>query len=632
MAKKRKQAQVQEEKDEKIRNFNQGLDILKKHPIFDSLLSHATLGNSKHGFGGYAKVYRNGHILYSTSLYAKPKEWARVIAHCLLHLGMGHFDLKRFNVQHLDPATTRTDKHAALLVWNRACDLVTERFLVDINFGSRPPDPHNPKYVPFLPDGVNDELRVYERLLQEGDAASFGFGTMSMNTPDMIFADETSLASRFFSWGQSPQSWTGIFAAGLARAVRNAVNVAGGLNPEPIDRTEETQTPALRAKSWFISKYPLLGAIAAAFNIIEEPIVCGRMSIHIAAVSPYLKEIYLNPTANLSEAECRFVIAHELLHAGLRHDVRHEWRDPYFWNVACDYVINQWLIEMDVGEAPAGILLDEQLKGLSAEAVYDRIVTDMRRFRKIATLRGIGLGDIVSKDDSDLAGRGNAVDLDQFYRRALGEGLAYHEEQGRGYLPAGLVEDIRALAHPPIPWEVELARWFDEYFTPLEKIRSYARPSRRQSSTPDIPRPAWLKTKASLDGRTFGVILDTSGSMQRPLLASALGAIAGYAISRDVPGIRVVFCDAAAYDEGYLRPEDLAGTVKVRGRGGTVLQPGIDLLKNAEDFPQNAPLLIITDGYCEDHLLLYGREHAYLIPQGNRLPFAARGKLFRLRE
>ena len=120
--------------------------------------------------------------------------------------------------------------------------------------------------------------------------------------------------------------------------------------------------------------------------------------------------------------------------------------------------------------------------------------------------------------------------------------------------------------------------------------------------------------------------------MQRPLLASALGAIAGYAVSRDVPGIRVVFCDAAAYDQGYLRPEDIAGTVKVRGRGGTVLQPGIDLLKNAEDFPQNAPLLIITDGYCEDHLLLYGREHAYLIPQGNKLPFAARGKIFRLRE
>jgi predicted metal-dependent peptidase len=80
-----------------------------------------------------------------------------------------------------------------------------------------------------------------------------------------------------------------------------------------------------------------------------------------------------------------------------------------------------------------------------------------------------------------------------------------------------------------------------------------------------------------------------------------------------------------------MRPEDVAGTVKVKGRGGTILQPGIDLLDRAEDFPKTAPLLIITDGYCEDRLLLYGREHAYLIPEGRALPFSPKGKVFRLR-
>ena len=86
-----------------------------------------------------------------------------------------------------------------------------------------------------------------------------------------------------------------------------------------------------------------------------------------------------------------------------------------------------------------------------------------------------------SKEAFVLSHAGRGISGVDDWRR---EGLAYHEEQGRGYLPAGLVEDIRALAHPPIPWDVELARWFDEYFTPLEKIRSYALPSRRQSSTP----------------------------------------------------------------------------------------------------------------------------------------------------
>lgn len=53
-----------------------------------------------------------------------------------------------------------------------------------------------------------------------------------------------------------------------------------------------------------------------------------------------------------SYGERRFVIAHELLHAGLRHDTRGGGRDPWLWNVACDYVINGWLAEMDVGDRP----------------------------------------------------------------------------------------------------------------------------------------------------------------------------------------------------------------------------------------------------------------------------------------
>jgi predicted metal-dependent peptidase len=101
-------------------------------------------------------------------------------------------------------------------------------------------------------------------------------------------------------------------------------------------------------------------------------------------------------------------------------------------------------------------------------------------------------------------------------------------------------------------------------------------------------------------------------------------------MSRDVSAARVVFCDAEAYDMGYMRPEDIAGTVKIRGRGGTVLQPGIALLDEADDFPAEAPLLIITDGRC-DKLHIHGREHAFLIPAGASLPFVPDGKVFRLR-
>ena len=74
--------------------------------------------------------------------------------------------------------------------------------------------------------------------------------------------------------------------------------------------------------------------------------------------------------------------------------------------------------------------------------------------------------------------------------------------------------------------------------------------------------------------------------MDRLLLADCLGAIASYVESCEVPATRVVFCDALAFDAGYMRLEEIGGRVKLRGRGGTVLQPGIDLLERARRFSE----------------------------------------------
>jgi len=587
-----------EQNDIALQYFQTGYALVNQHPLFRVLLDAAYVTRRKdhscYPEQGLCIVESNGSINCHPTHRAEPEQWARAIAHCLLHLGMEHF-----MQQERAPE------------WNTACDCVVEKFLTDLKFGKA-------LYDHELPQGIQDEERLYARLCGSMDKSEFmGFGTAGLE------ADMRIVPTPRYNWN-APKSWAKLFAVALNAAVRSAVSVVAG--ELAADWQESASSPAARAKEWFISNYPLLGAIAASFKLINDPLICQRMEISIAAISPGLREIYITPQAVLDAEELRFVMAHEFLHAALRHDARKEWRDAYLWNVACDYVINQWLSEMGVGERPDGLLYDEQFRGLNAEAIYDRIITDMRTYRKLATLRGVGLGDILPGEISESAD----VDLDSFYRRALSQGLEYHRQQGRGYLPEGLVEEIRALSHPPIPWDVELARWFDEHFTPIEKTRSYARPSRRQSSTPDIPRPNWVVSKTALDGRTFGVVLDTSGSMDRALLANALGAIASYSAARDVPAARVIFCDAEAYDAGYMQPEDIAGTVKVKGRGGTVLQPGIDLLEKADDFPEDAPVLIITDAEC-DKVMLYGREHAFLIPQGAQLPFVPKGKVFRMR-
>ena len=584
-------------------NYIEGYNLIEGHPMFSPLLSHVHVVRQEGNLcpeNGWAVITRNGYLHVHPQRRGEPLEWAYVIAHCLLHLGMGHFQAKDDFVR-----------------WNTACDCFVAKFLADMRLGTAPDEL---RYA--IEITASSEEKLYDKFMESSTPSALsGFGTAGCNHGDMVMAEEKT------GWLGLKTDWCTYFAIGLSAAVTSAVNVAAG-HEAYLGADTNCQSPAATAKQWFISSYPLLGAMASDFSIIEDPAICARMDISLAAVNAFMKEIYMNPSAGLDHFECRFVIAHELLHVGLRHQARCQGRDPFLWNVACDYVINGWLVEMGLGELPKiGALYDPELKGLSAESIYDRIVLDMRKYRKLATLRGVGAGDILEKNFPDWWTRGDGISLDDFYRRSLSQGLSYHEEQGRGYLPAGLVEEIRALSQPAVPWDVELAQWFDNYFSPLEKVRTYARPSRRQASSPDIPRPHWIPAAGSEDSRTYGVILDTSGSMDRSLLAKALGAIASYSISRDVPYVRVIFCDAVVYDQGYLPPEAIAETVKVKGRGGTILQPGIDIIEHAEDFPKDGPLLIITDGYCES--LRIHREHAFLLPKGRNLPFWPKGKVFR---
>ena len=177
--------------------------------------------------------------------------------------------------------------------------------------------------------------------------------------------------------------------------------------------------------------------------------------------------------------------------------------------------------------------------------------------------------------------------------------------------------------------QAELAEWLQERFPLPERRRSYARPSRRQSATPDIPRPRHVEPEEDRATRTFGVVLDTSGSMDRADLGKALGAIVSYARAQAVREVRLVFCDAQPYDEGYVAIETLAARARVRGRGGTVLQPALALLETRTDFPKDAPILVVTDGFCEGDLAVK-RDHAFLLAPGGRLPFRTAKPVFHM--
>ncbi|MFC4855729.1 DUF2201 family putative metallopeptidase [Actinophytocola glycyrrhizae] len=592
-----------------------GWAIVGANPVLGRLREavRGRAGESLTGTDAWAVVDGHGMLTVNAERDGEPAEWAWVFAHLLLHLGLGHTD-----------EDDRLDR-----VRVAACCVAVNRFAQTLRVGRAL------VLVPELPGDNEDALaRRWRETGVPPEYATLGTnGSRPCLAPSR--AGDCHPVRR--------PDWDQLFALGLTDAATAAITRAAESRGQTAHQRPRREWD--RALSWFTSSFPLLGAVAAGFTIVADVEVARAWDISLAAVSAEHGEVYVNPHAALTAEEWRFVLAHEMLHAALGHDRRAQGREPHLWNVACDFVINGWLVAMAVGHIPEGVLHDPRLTGLSAESVYDTLVTDLRRARKLRTLgtpSGDVLGDWLSEPEA-VARRGSRravgrpmpwdrtkqVDLDDFYRRALTQGLEYHRTSGRGLVPGGLEEEIRALEHPPLPWDARLARWFDEHVPAQEPRRTYARPSRRQAATPDVPRPGKARPDELTRQHTFGVVLDTSGSMGTELLGKALGAIASYATARDVPAARVVFCDAVAHDAGYLAPSDIAGRVTVRGRGGTVLQPGVRLIEHAGDFPADGPILVITDGECD--VVRVSREHAFLVPAGARLPFTPKGPVFRVR-
>jgi predicted metal-dependent peptidase len=542
--------------------------------------------------GTWASI-STGAVIYANPLRLAPaEEWKFVLAHLLAHLGLRH---------------SPTDNAARFAVY----EITANALVVQLGIGTPPEG-----FLLPVDDWRTDADAVYEAWQRAELLPAPGWmSAAGPNGQDIIDGGNDA---------PSPDVW----AMMLTRGLLENIGGSGGLVPWATIETSK----ARQALHWFTENFPLLASLAAHFNIVDDRDTIAAFQIAVAAVVPERMEILFNPDVDLTPAEVRFIIAHEMLHVGLLHQKRREERDPFLWNVACDYVINAWLIDMGVGDIPPhGGLYDPRYAGLSANVIYDRLLEDPDWARTLVTFRGAGLGDMLppgalGKNRLRLVGGRVVSDLAE---ELLKQGIDAHLAGNHGLLPAGLLEMVKPAPAPPPPWKLTLTRWFAGHFEPVAPARSYARQSRRQQSTPDIPRPRCAVPQYPDGSGLFGVLLDTSGSMDDQLLGRCLGAIAALAQAHSIREVRLVFCDGTPYDQGFVPTSRLTEPMSIKGRGGTQLQPGIKLFEEAKDFPKDAPIMIITDGECD--VLDIEREHAFLIPEGKKLPFAPVGPVFGLK-
>lgn len=405
-----------------------GFTAVAEHPLFGPLLRLArpveagTWGMQVTALrrGGLVAIDANGGLVYDGGARADAVQWIWALAHVLSHLGLGHAD-----PIHRDGRGGYTPE------WQAASCLVVDRFLAALSIPG----------TPAVPSGFDTDVEALARHFATSGipTAAAGAGPAG-GGPDLWEDLSGGRGGRRLS---TTSPWGRAFAMGLEVLTGPGVELAQLALPSG----SAAPTRWLDVVDGLATASPIFGALAGGLEIVEDAEICRAGHIEVAGVCPASGHVYLNPVAGLSEAERRFVVAHQLLHAGLRHDICPGDRHAGLYNTAADLAINAWLHEMRVGLRPQGCVHHPGLADLGVDAVYDHLARDMSRFRRLAATGETCAGDVLDQPVRRAIGPGAPVDLDGFYRRALIEGLDLHERARSEPLAAGLVQEIRALEH-----------------------------------------------------------------------------------------------------------------------------------------------------------------------------------------
>lgn len=149
----------------------------------------------------------------------------------------------------------------------------------------------------------------------------------------------------------------------------------------------------------------------------------------------------------------------------------------------------------------------------------------------------------------------------------------------------------RHITQPEIAWEPLLARavrraigWTSGRHTP-----TWTRPSRRQSSNPNVLQPGWRRPLPNI-----AMVIDTSGSIDDRLLGKAMGEVEGALASMGIRGgsLTVLACDASV---GAVTRVRKAADARLVGGGGTDMRIGIAAASAQR--PRPDLIVVFTDGY-----------------------------------
>lgn len=304
----------------------------------------------------------------------------------------------------------------------------------------------------------------------------------------------------------------------------------------------------------------------------------------------------------MNNKEIEFVVAHEILHMVFDHLERRHDRDPRLYNIACDYIVNNLLVDDRIGSVPSIVncFQDFKYRGWSSEAVYDDLYENADKI----SLEELGemLDEHIDWEGSGDSEEGkDGKSKRPVYTKAEREAIKDEikeamiqaaQSAGAGNTPAGVQRMIKELTEPKMNWREIIQQQIQ---STVKSDYTFSRPSRK----------GW-HTGAVLPGMNFEetidicIAIDMSGSIGNEQAADFLGEVKGIMEQYKDYRIKIWCFDTKVYNEDDFSADDGRdiSEYEVAGGGGTDFMCNWEYMKEQNITPKR--FLMFTDGYAWD--------------------------------
>jgi len=317
--------------------------------------------------------------------------------------------------------------------------------------------------------------------------------------------------------------------------------------------------------------------------------------------------IYVNPKffCKLKPEDQKALLLHELMHIVQLHKKRCEKYikmgvPQELLNAVADAKANQYIekyftytsIKPITPEMIENVFKVFEVREKSLEEIIDEIVKKggkARNLRPTVDLVEEEEGTPVNEGDEEDMGK-SKDDVERRVKKKIVEASVIAKSIGS--LPAELERLVNEILRPKVDWR-RLIR--------SAVVKGLGKRIRRTWSRPNKKLPDKLPGRETLRSGRVVVLVDTSGSISERELKQFVSEV--YEVAREVANVVVIPWDATVYEPIAINSPSDVRRIKLRGGGGTVIGPALELVDRK--FSNSDIIIILSDWHIYD---LYSSE------------------------